>query len=72
MFADYILQSQVPMALRMSGHLLLGIARIYVRKVKYLMEDCTDALAKIKLVRAYSPAQSPCLSFFPHRTVVVV
>lgn len=28
------------MALRVSGHLLLGVVRIYSRKVKYLMEDC--------------------------------
>lgn len=42
------------MALRMSGHLLLGLARIYFRKVKYLMDDTTDALAKIKLVCFYN------------------
>ena len=42
----------VPLALRMSGHLLLGVVRIYSRKVKYLLEDCSDALIKIKMVRS--------------------
>lgn len=41
----------VPLALRVSGHLLLGVVRIYSRKVKYLMEDCSQALTKIKMVR---------------------
>lgn len=40
----------MPLALRMSGHLLLGVVRIYSRKVKYLLEDCSDALIKIKMV----------------------
>jgi len=39
----------VPLALRVSGHLLLGVVRIYSRKVKYLMNDSTEALVKIKL-----------------------
>ncbi|KAF9109068.1 sister chromatid cohesion protein 1 [Mortierella sp. AM989] len=40
---------QVPMALRLSGQLLLGVARIYSRKTKYLLEDCNEALVKIKV-----------------------
>ena len=43
------------MALRMSSHLLLGVARIYYRKVKYLLTDCNDALVKIKLVSVSIP-----------------
>lgn len=39
----------VPMALRLSGQLLLGVARIYSRKAKYLMDDCQEALLKIKV-----------------------
>ncbi|CAI9764663.1 unnamed protein product [Fraxinus pennsylvanica] len=31
---------EVPIALRMSGHLLLGVARIYSKQVDYLYEDC--------------------------------
>ncbi|KAG0043917.1 sister chromatid cohesion protein 1 [Gryganskiella cystojenkinii] len=40
---------QAPMALRLSGQLLLGVARIYSRKTKYLLEDCNEALIKIKV-----------------------
>lgn len=32
----------------MSGQLLLGVVRIYSRKVGYLFQDCNDALVKIK------------------------
>jgi len=45
---------QTPMALRMSGHLLLGVVKIYQRKVNYLMNDCSEALVKIKMVRCVS------------------
>ncbi|KAF8757290.1 Conserved region of Rad21 / Rec8 like protein [Rhizoctonia solani] len=37
------------MALRLSGQLLLGVCRIYSRKAKYLLDDCNEALLKIKL-----------------------
>ena len=46
---DNVVSPQVPLALRVSGHLLLGIVRIYQRKVKYLFTDCSEALVKIKL-----------------------
>ncbi|RLN94884.1 hypothetical protein BBJ28_00002445 [Nothophytophthora sp. Chile5] len=46
---DSIVNPQVPLALRVSGHLLLGVVRIYSRKVKYLYSDCSEALVKIKL-----------------------
>ncbi|KAG0169467.1 sister chromatid cohesion protein 1 [Apophysomyces sp. BC1034] len=38
-----------PLALRISGQLLLGVVRIYSRKTRYLLEDCNEALVKIKL-----------------------
>lgn len=38
------------MALRLSGQLLLGVVRIYSRKAKYLLDDCNEALLKIKMV----------------------
>ena len=41
--------NQAPMALRMSGTLLLGVVRIYSRKAKYLMDDAQEALSKIKM-----------------------
>lgn len=46
---DGILQPKVKMALRTSGHLLLGVVRIYSRKAKYLLADCNEAFVKIKL-----------------------
>lgn len=46
---DSVLNPSAPLALRVSGHLMLGIVRIYSRKVKYLMTDCTEAMWKIKL-----------------------
>jgi hypothetical protein len=47
---DIIGQGQAPMALRLSGQLLLGVVRIYSRKARYLLDDCSDALTKIKHV----------------------
>ncbi|CAG8974257.1 hypothetical protein HYALB_00009746 [Hymenoscyphus albidus] len=41
--------SQAPMALRLSGQLLLGVVRIYSRKARYLLDDCNEALIKIKM-----------------------
>ena len=49
------------MTLRVSAPLLLGVARIYSRKgildtlmiVKYLLEDCNEALAALKLVEMH-------------------
>eukprot|EP00658_Telonema_sp_P-2_P028431 TRINITY_DN21785_c0_g1_i2.p1 TRINITY_DN21785_c0_g1~~TRINITY_DN21785_c0_g1_i2.p1 ORF type:complete len:563 (+),score=156.61 TRINITY_DN21785_c0_g1_i2:213-1901(+) len=43
-----IAKPDVPLALRTSGHLLLGIVRILERQAKYLLLDCGDALSKIK------------------------
>jgi len=43
-------RGSVPMALRLSGQLLLGVVRIYNRKVRYLLEDCNEALLKLKIV----------------------
>jgi len=48
---DIIGQGQAPMALRLSGQLLLGVVRIYSRKARYLLDDCNEALVKIKMVR---------------------
>ncbi|KAH6579547.1 hypothetical protein BASA61_010180 [Batrachochytrium salamandrivorans] len=38
-----------PMALRLTGQLLLGVVRIFSRKARYLLEDCNEALIKIKM-----------------------
>jgi cohesin complex subunit SCC1 len=48
-------ENHAPMALRLSGQLLLGVVKIYSRKARYLLEDCNDALLKIKM--AFRPGQ---------------
>lgn len=37
------------MALRLTSNLLLGVVRVYLRKAKYLLSDCSDAVSRIKL-----------------------
>lgn len=50
-FVDAIMGQEIEvMALRLSGQLLLGVVRIYSRKAKYLLDDCNEALLKIKMV----------------------
>ncbi|XP_020314488.1 double-strand-break repair protein rad21 homolog isoform X2 [Oncorhynchus kisutch] len=51
-----IISPQIKIGLRTSGHLLLGIVRIYFRKAKYLLADCNDAVVKIKV--AFRPGQT--------------
>ncbi|KFP86770.1 Double-strand-break repair protein rad21-like 1, partial [Apaloderma vittatum] len=43
-----IISPKFAIALRTSGHLLLGVVRIYHRKTKYLLADCNEALTKMK------------------------
>ncbi len=52
---DTVLSPNSKLALRVSGHLMLGIVRIYSKKVKYLMIDCTEAMWKMKL--AFKPGK---------------
>ncbi|KAJ2848754.1 sister chromatid cohesion protein 1 [Coemansia brasiliensis] len=49
-----------PLALRLSGQLLLGVARIYARKARYLLEDCSEALIRIKM--AFRPGAADITS----------
>ncbi|XP_045151273.1 double-strand-break repair protein rad21-like protein 1 isoform X2 [Echinops telfairi] len=46
---EKIISPKVKIALRTSGHLLLGVVRIYNRKAKYLLADCNEALLKMKM-----------------------
>lgn len=39
-----------PMALRLSGQLLLGVVTIYSKKTEYLLGDCNNILTKVKTV----------------------
>ncbi|XP_008580970.1 PREDICTED: double-strand-break repair protein rad21-like protein 1 isoform X2 [Galeopterus variegatus] len=54
-----IISPKVKIALRTSGHLLLGVVRIYKRKAKYLLEDCTEALLKMKITFCPGPVDLP-------------
>lgn len=58
-----IVRPVVPLALRVSGHLLLGVVRIYNRKVKYLFTDCNDALSKMKLAFRVEELDMPARTF---------
>ncbi|XP_037353579.1 double-strand-break repair protein rad21-like protein 1 [Talpa occidentalis] len=49
MTIEKILSPKVKIALRTSGHLLLGVVRIYNRKAKYLLADCSEAFLKMKM-----------------------
>uniref|UniRef100_A0AAY4EEJ2 Rad21/Rec8-like protein N-terminal domain-containing protein n=1 Tax=Denticeps clupeoides TaxID=299321 RepID=A0AAY4EEJ2_9TELE len=51
-----IIGPQVKIGLRSSGHLLLGVVKIYSRKTKYLLADCNEAVVKIKF--AFRPEQT--------------
>ncbi|NXN28751.1 RD21L protein, partial [Nycticryphes semicollaris] len=44
---EKIISPKFTIALRTSGHLLLGVVRIYHRKAKYLLADCSEALTKM-------------------------
>ncbi|XP_059311517.1 sister chromatid cohesion 1 protein 3 isoform X2 [Lycium ferocissimum] len=41
---ERIMTPEVPIALRTSGHLLLGVVRIYSKQVEYFSEDCKTFL----------------------------
>ncbi|KAJ7949117.1 Sister chromatid cohesion 1 protein 3 [Quillaja saponaria] len=63
---DRIMFPEVPIALRMSGHLLLGVVRIYSKKVDYLFQDCnvvltglSKAFASIQLTLPEDARQAP-------------
>lgn len=59
------------MALRLSGQLLLGVVRIYSRKAKYLLDDCNEALLKIKMV-SYVSSYISIFSPSPRHFVLVL
>lgn len=39
-----------PLVLRTNGVLMLGVTRIYSRKVQYLLDDCKETRDRISLV----------------------
>jgi len=52
---DNIINPKMKLALRTSGHLLLGVVKIYNRKTGFLYTDCNEAI--IKLRSAFRPEQ---------------
>ena len=50
--ADSIINPEAPLALRLSGQLLLGLVRLYLRKLQFLEEDAGLALRGLARVRA--------------------
>ncbi|OBT61698.1 hypothetical protein VE03_09394 [Pseudogymnoascus sp. 23342-1-I1] len=64
---------QAPMALRLSGQLLLGVVRIYSRKARYLLDDCNEALMKIKMAfRISSNNDIPAGLHMPSRDTLLL
>jgi hypothetical protein len=51
-FADSIINPEAPLALRLSGQLLLGLVRLYLRKLQFLEEDAGLALRGLARVGA--------------------
>ncbi|CAN6449175.1 unnamed protein product [Victoria cruziana] len=66
---DYIIKDpiEIPIALRISGYLLVGVARIYSKKVDYLYDDCNEVLAKLRnswdSIRVSLPEQTSVAPF---------
>ncbi|XP_042432151.1 sister chromatid cohesion 1 protein 3-like [Zingiber officinale] len=50
--AEEIMYPRAPIALRLSGHLLVGLVRIYSWKVNYLFQDCNRMLTNIRVTVA--------------------
>lgn len=48
--ADRIISPEAPLALRLSGQLMLGVVRIYYKQVEYLEHDAQGALSKLRQV----------------------
>lgn len=56
---ESIMAPAIPIALRLSGHLLLGVCRIYSRKVVYLYNESNEAMVKTKMVSASARHAAP-------------
>ncbi|KAJ1616225.1 Rad21/Rec8-like protein, partial [Pavlovales sp. CCMP2436] len=51
--AEVIEMENGQLALRISGHLLLGVVRIFSRQVDYLLDDAKEAVIRVRL--AFKP-----------------
>ncbi|KLU85019.1 double-strand-break repair protein rad21 [Magnaporthiopsis poae ATCC 64411] len=62
-----------PLALRFSSQLLLGVVRIYSRKARYLLDDCNEALIKIKMTfRSTGNNDLPIGQHVPNREALMI
>lgn len=77
--ADSIINPEAPLALRLSGQLLLGIVRVYLRKLEYLSKDAQSAVDNLNKVRVCgweargwgaggSEARAECIARWPRRS----
>ena len=62
---ESIMAPAIPIALRLSGHLLLGVCRIYSRKVVYLYNESNEAMVKTKMVSASTTVRYPAPAVLP-------
>ncbi|XP_020590488.1 sister chromatid cohesion 1 protein 3-like [Phalaenopsis equestris] len=58
-YAEKIMMPDVPIALRLSGHLLIGIVRIYSWKVNHVYSDCNKLVSYIRKAFASVPVDLP-------------
>ncbi|KAK1352422.1 hypothetical protein POM88_053361 [Heracleum sosnowskyi] len=56
---ERIMYPEVPIALRMSSHLLLGVVRIYSKQVEYFFQDCNILLIGIRKAFASTDVNLP-------------
>ncbi|KAF2687846.1 hypothetical protein K458DRAFT_360594 [Lentithecium fluviatile CBS 122367] len=67
-----IMRPRAPFSLRLSGSLLLGVVRIYSRKARYLLDDCSDALWKIKMAFKPGNIDLPAHSHFANPALLTL
>lgn len=67
--ADEIVLNEYTVTYRVLGYLLLGVVRIYSKKVEYLFDDCQDCLVRINMYKKEKlPKESMCA---PHSAITL-
>ncbi|XP_055948271.1 double-strand-break repair protein rad21-like protein 1 isoform X2 [Argiope bruennichi] len=54
-----IIHQEIILDLRLSGHLLVGIVKIFSRKATYLLNECTEIISRVRVFRADVTVLSP-------------
>ncbi|XP_026407543.1 sister chromatid cohesion 1 protein 2-like [Papaver somniferum] len=66
---DEIVLNEYTVTYRVLGYLLLGVVRIYSKKVEYLFDDCQDCLVRINMYKKEKlPKESMCA---PHSAITL-